>query len=285
MIKFDLPKELDDKEVEEFLKDKTKDTKTILKKDKNFIKLRIKQYQRFKKYFHVIQQRNKDKCLHDALLLCFSSKTKRFKDYLDNVQEKAPDEYKNRCPYCGINDVNTVDHILPKHFFSEYSFLPINLIYVCSICNELKGDKYRNKKERLFINPYIDDFLDIEFFKIILKVDKKEPYINYSFDFDYTKISDDKIKKTIENHFSKLNLMDRIRIRINTNINRNYVRVVSQFREGNSVKEIKKVFIDEEMIDRKLLGVNHFQTAIDRAFGNSDYVDKLYEFLKNIKKL
>jgi hypothetical protein len=282
MIKYSLPKEINDVEVENFVNDKYGNVKVILNRNRDFIKERIKKYQKFKKVFHSIPKKKSGKDLHDALLMCYSSETNRFKEYLAHIQELAPPEYKNRCPYCGIGEPNTVDHILPKAIFPEYSFLPLNLIYVCSVCNTSKSDNYRLGKNRLFINHYIDDFLNLEFTEIVLEVDQlRDPHIKYDFNLNLDNIVSNRNKETIKMHFKELSLFERIGGRINTPISENYRRVIRQIEKGDSVEEIKEYFREEEQCAKGVYGTNHFKTSVFRAFGNSDYVDKLYEYLKS----
>lgn len=281
MIKFNLPKELDEKEIQDFFDEKSADTKTILNTINNnvLVKTRIKRYQKCKYRFHLIPELNHIDDLHDALLSCYSSKTKRFKGYLNGVKDKAPGEYQNRCPYCGIGEVNTVDHILPKDRFPEYAFLPINLIYICSKCNSQKSDKYIHNKKRLFINPYIDNFLDEEFFQVNLEVDNIEPFIKYDVKINIDNISDIENKEIIKMHYDELELEKRIIKRIRAPINQNYKRIIKLLNKGNSTLEIKKIFLEQLEEEKLVFGVNHYKTSMSRAFGASDYIDNLYKYL------
>lgn len=280
MLKFNLPEELDDIKIQSFIDSKNNPQKTILNGNSNFIKKRIMRYQKYKNVFHIVPVIKSADNLHEALLSCYSSKTKLLKQYLSDIRELAPEEFKNRCPYCGINEPKTVDHILPKAIFPEYSFMPLNLIYVCSTCNSDKLDNYISGKNRLFINPYIDEFLNIEFTKLNLEVDEIEnPHIKYDFILNLNNISNNRNKETITSHFEKLNLLERITNRISGSISQTYKKILNEFSKGNSVEEIKETFREETELNEKMYGTNHYKTASSRAFANSDYIDKLYNYL------
>ena len=65
-----------------------------------------------------------------------------------------------RCPLCNFRDARTMDHHLPKSVFSALTVEPSNLIPVCGICNQLKGDTAPSTPEDEPIHPYYEDYDD-----------------------------------------------------------------------------------------------------------------------------
>lgn len=64
---------------------------------------------------------------------------------------------KYTCPLCGIEKVHHLDHYIPRGIMSEFSVVPINLIYICRDCNESKGEKWLDKNgDRIVFNSYYD---------------------------------------------------------------------------------------------------------------------------------
>jgi 5-methylcytosine-specific restriction endonuclease McrA len=63
----------------------------------------------------------------------------------------------NLCPLCGVRQVGTLDHYLPRASYSALSVTPLNLIPACPECNRLKHDKRPTTEEEQTFNPYIDD--------------------------------------------------------------------------------------------------------------------------------
>lgn len=47
-----------------------------------------------------------------------------------------------RCPFCGISELSTLDHYLPKELYPEFSVFPKNLVPSCAVCNTRKKDGF-----------------------------------------------------------------------------------------------------------------------------------------------
>lgn len=45
----------------------------------------------------------------------------------------------SKCPYCGLGQVATLDHVLSKARYPIFSTLPDNLVPTCGACNHSKG--------------------------------------------------------------------------------------------------------------------------------------------------
>ena len=91
--------------------------------------------------------------------------------------------------------------------------LSINLIHSCSICNSnYKSDKYLNdNKERLYINPYFDNFIDtISFLKCKIEVPTTSIYPEFNFYIDDNLQATHNYEyKIVKNHFDNLKLKTR----------------------------------------------------------------------------
>jgi hypothetical protein len=62
------------------------------------------------------------------------------------------------CPFCGVNEVEGLDHYLPESEFPTYSVLPFNLIASCNRCNKGKLTNYALTKNSQTLHPYYDNF-------------------------------------------------------------------------------------------------------------------------------
>lgn len=62
-----------------------------------------------------------------------------------------------RCPLCGIRDVSTLDHYLPKARYPLHSVNPKNLLPACRDCNTGKLDKIFTNKSEQTLYPYDED--------------------------------------------------------------------------------------------------------------------------------
>lgn len=64
---------------------------------------------------------------------------------------------KYKCPLCEVNDVYHLDHYIPREKMSEFSVHPLNLIYICKDCNEIKDTKWLDPAgNRIVFNAYYD---------------------------------------------------------------------------------------------------------------------------------
>lgn len=114
-----------------------------------------------------------------SLNICKNIKLKNIR----NTKDK--DDYQ--CPYCGIErlEVRDLDHFMPREKWPEFSILPTNLVYVCSLCNQRpqKGTNFLDEKtnKRLFLHPYYD--LELSSQKLLTcNIFVKKIYLNIKFE-------------------------------------------------------------------------------------------------------
>lgn len=82
----------------------------------------------------------KRKIDRNALLGAYDDPTEPLQKVKNEIKSIQNPVVRNLCPYCGISEPNTTDHILPKSIFPEFAVLPQNLVMVCGWCNSNKGD-------------------------------------------------------------------------------------------------------------------------------------------------
>ena len=81
----------------------------------------------------------------------------------DKVARRVYDAIMNsareKCPFCGgIGTPRNLDHFLPKAYFPQFAFLPVNLVPACRDCNmDGKADAVAATEEDQPIQPYLDD--------------------------------------------------------------------------------------------------------------------------------
>lgn len=89
-----------------------------------------------------------------------------------------------KCPYCSQQDVQELDHFLPKTNlgYPELSIIPINLVPICSRCNLKKHEFIPNEPTSQFIHPYYIDTIDTIrwlYAKIDFGIDNEPTFIFY----------------------------------------------------------------------------------------------------------
>ena len=144
----------------------------------------------------------------DALRGLYSYRAKKFKELKVELTTTPKGRISNMCPYCQLDNVATLDHILPQKPYPEYSTMPFNLIPCCPTCNSKKDNVWLDESNnRCFLNFYIDDIPPIQYFFANVSVVNGNIDIKYymSFPVGY----DATLRKRIENHYGKLDLMPR----------------------------------------------------------------------------
>ncbi|WP_413518353.1 HNH endonuclease [Carnobacterium maltaromaticum] len=92
----------------------------------------------------------------EALHHCYTSPTKALNDLKDTIIASQIPFYQNKCAYCGIGGIDSMDHYVPKEKYPEYSVHPLNLVPSCSKCNSKKSDLFIKNRCREIFNPYCD---------------------------------------------------------------------------------------------------------------------------------
>lgn len=107
------------------------------------------------------------KAIHGLSLLKTSDFGKLYKDKLQSKDVPAArsiyDKLRahgaslGRCPYCGINQVKTLDHFLPKSQWPLFAVAPYNLVPCCRDCNNEKFDDLPMTPGEVPLHPYFDE--------------------------------------------------------------------------------------------------------------------------------
>lgn len=211
----------------------------------------------------------------EAFRWIYSFRAKKFKELKLELTTTPERRVNNLCPYCQLDKVGTLDHILPKTPFPEYSSMPWNLIPCCSTCNSKKDDVWLdNNNKRCFINYYIDDIPPIQYFFADVSLLNGKIEIEYNLRFPAGYPAD--LKARIESHYKKLDLVKRYLENSDDVVEelkfviRNYAPGVSDVDIINSVKNICN---DKQA----LYGINYWEAVLEKACVSSNAV---YTFLK-----
>lgn len=86
-----------------------------------------------------------------------------YENYLLGTEKPARTYYTQlfrsatHCPFCGsLNQVNEIDHLLPKAHFPQFSVHPSNLIPACTPCNKTKKASVPATAGEQALHPYLD---------------------------------------------------------------------------------------------------------------------------------
>lgn len=84
----------------------------------------------------------------------------------------------SQCPLCGHRDVETLDHHLPKAYYSYLSVTPSNLIPACSDCNHIKTATSPLVADQETLHPYFDNIDDDVWLSAIID-EEAYPLVNF----------------------------------------------------------------------------------------------------------
>ena len=145
------------------------------------------------------------------LLSLYTSRTPEAKAY----REKLMTVEKLSCPYCGISAPTTLDHILPKSVYREFSMYAKNLIPCCADCNRIKDTSNWDNMQRCYLNPYDDSLLDKVCIHLIIQGDLANSFHAPEFDFAFHWAGCLAQEVGVfQRHFKNLDLKGRLRPRL-----------------------------------------------------------------------
>ena len=209
----------------------------------------------------------------DALQDLYNFRAKKFQELKKDLTTTSKGRISNICPYCQLDIVGTLDHILPKTAFPEYSSMPWNLIPCCSTCNSKKDDYWLDKNnKRCFINFYIDDIPPMQYF--FADVSAVNGNIDIQFSLRFPAGYDTVLQTRIENHYEQLDLIKRYLENSDDVITelefsvRNYAPRVP---DAEIIRSINKTCSDMQA----LMGVNYWKAVLEKACANTPTVFNL----------
>lgn len=109
------------------------------------------------------------------------------------------------CPFCGVNQVRTLEHFLPKEHYPFYSVTPLNLVPCCRDCNMGHGSTIDTTDDTtLHLHPYFDSTNSVIWLKAKIEIENNSP--NFIFEVDDTCGLDAKLISRLKKHHSIFNL-------------------------------------------------------------------------------
>lgn len=198
----------------------------------------------------------------DDLLSLYNYRSEPFRALNDILTRTENGNAQPICPFCTINNVNSLDHLIPKMEFPEFSDHPRNLMPCCSECNSRKSSKWRVGNESLYLNLYLDDLPDIQYLFASLMIEESTIKVHFSVENKFG--IPEKLYKKIENHYRVLDLCERF--------SRNSYGVISELKNSiqtfgsrYSIEELKSLIIRNADENRKIWGFNYWKSILMHA--------------------
>lgn len=160
------------------------------------------------------------------------------------------------CPMCGIGEPSQLDHQMPRSVYKSLSLCRLNLVPLCSVCNNKKRDKdYTN-----FVHPYYAIFPSGVIFLVAnIHVNEHKHIMSWKYTLELGGLNKDLADK-VAYQTSVIKLLNRLQKASNT-----YLSELFCF-ETFSTDAALKDFLRREMNKMiKLRGNNDWQTTLLRA--------------------
>ncbi|MET4082959.1 hypothetical protein ABIB40_002926 [Pedobacter sp. UYP30] len=180
---------------------------------------------------------------------------------------------KVQCQNCTMNEVNSLDHLLPKEKFPEFAVNPKNLFPCCSKCNSYKGDLWRDNGVRTSLNLYIDSLPHVQY--LFVNVEIGNSYMETDFFLDNKNGINEKLYELISSHYNNLHLLERFSEAADDVIT-SFKHIVESARDKLTLLEtrhLSKSIIEKE---KTAFGSNYWQSILKLALIDND--DFLIEF-------
>lgn len=206
----------------------------------------------------------------EALNHCFNTPTASFKPYRGLIKSGQSGFLKRICPYCLVNESDTLDHYIPKAAFPEFSTLIKNLIPCCSQCNKLKDELWKSGSQRRIIHFYNDTFLNQRFLfgRITVTRVTALPVIKFYLqqpngmsNYDYS---------IVRFHFKDLNLLTRYNGIVNDYISGTVKEIENFVNTGaTSLLELQTSLTEAYSAKSLSFSINYFGGVVYDAFANN----------------
>lgn len=161
-----------------------------------------------------------------------------------------------KCPYCSINEPETLDHYMDKDTFGQLAVCRLNLVPMCFRCNNLK----RTHPYDRFTHSYYQEFPSEPFLDVECKVIDNSIVFRVGFKDN---VLDDELKEKLDYQFNTIQLEDRLQKAINE-----YISYTFETCFCSTDEELKIYLKKLEQVDEKRFSLNDWRTATIRGLLN-----------------
>lgn len=200
----------------------------------------------------------KENQLHDNLISLYTSSRKDIKDLRLQLTTDDNNILIDTCPNCTIDKESSLDHIIPKEEFPEYSVNPINLIPCCSTCNSKKNKYWKKSDGKLkFLNLYSTELPDVRY--LFVSCSSKE---DYKFEIQNPNGIPSELFEVILSHYDNLELLHRFKKASGSILSELETTIESNKEHGLNNQIIRSIVLSDYSKRSKINGVNYWKTVL-----------------------
>lgn len=180
----------------------------------------------------------------------------------------------NTCQNCTINEINSLDHIVPKDKFPEFSVNPRNLFPSCSKCNGHKSFVWRENSKSVFLNLYLDNLPEEQYLFCYPTFD--EDKITLKFTVENRFGIEQNLFNLIQNHYTRLHLPKRFRKNSHDTIYE-LNKEINKYKDKIIKEELIKTIKEDITEDKRYYGFNYWKAIIKETLINDEqYLDLMF---------
>ena len=180
----------------------------------------------------------------------------------------------NTCQNCTINEINSLDHIVPKVEFPEFSVNPRNLFPSCTKCNGHKNVVWRENNRSLFLNLYLDDLPEEQYLFCYPTFEGDK--ITSIFSVENRFGIEQNLFDLIFNHYTRLHLPKRFRKNSHDTIYE-LNKEIKKYKDKISKEELIKTIKENILDNKQYYGFNYWKAIIEETLiNNKDYIDLIF---------
>lgn len=207
------------------------------------------------------------------MLGLYAYKSKTIQELKIHLTTTESNRIINTCQNCTIGEVNSLDHILPKEAFAEFSVHPKNLFPSCTKCNSYKTNSWLEGNKRIFLNLFCDELPATQY--LFVNTEFIGNNIQVSFNVDNRFGINPEMFRLIESHYRRLHLCQRFA--------ENASEVITAF--ANAIIPYSKLLSYDALIetakekiekDRAAFGYNYWKSLLElNLIKSTDYLNMI----------
>lgn len=211
---------------------------------------------------------NQDK---SDLLKLYTSSNSRLAKLKNSLTTVLDNRAMNTCQYCTIAPVGSLDHIVPKDEFPEFSVNPKNLLPACTTCNSHKHENWKVNNKTIFLNLYTD-ILPIEQY-LFVELVVSENNISPTFELRNINNIDSDFFDLLVSHYDKLHLLERFKKESHKIISE-LTHLICNFINCIPLNQLKNNVLSKIQDDKAVFGGNYYKSILEEALvNNQDFLD------------
>lgn len=170
----------------------------------------------------------------------------------------------NTCQYCTIGEVGSLDHILPKDTYPEFSVNAKNLFPCCSKCNSKKSSCVTIAGIKQHLNLYLDELPEEQY--LFVEIDDIGDTIKLTYSLMNLNNIDINLFRLIRNHYINLDLLKRFNENSH-NVISELIISINSYRNLN-INEIKEIIQTNCEQEKLIYGFNYWKIILKLALVN-----------------